>query len=103
VRIQFRRGVLRIWIALSGVWICYWIWHYATVCYFDPDPGLVGCSIGKIDISPYTPSGRYTISVYLDPMEILLKAFGIPIAVLATGWVVAWVNPGLPIKLGPYL
>jgi hypothetical protein len=32
----------------TGVWICYWIWHYATVCYFDPDPPFGGCFIGKI-------------------------------------------------------
>jgi hypothetical protein len=95
LKVQFRRGFLRIWIALTGVWICYWIWHYATVCYFDPDPGLVGCFIEKIDISPYTPSASgYTISVYVDPIEILLKVLGIPIAVLATGGVAAWVIRG---------
>ena len=30
--VNYRRGLIRVWIAGSACWVAYWAWKYATAC-----------------------------------------------------------------------
>jgi hypothetical protein len=88
---NYRRSLLRVWIAGSACWIAYWIWHYATTC------RLVTMSGGHAISCRWetTEAGGVAVASRTGPAlavlwDMLARVFGIPACAVVAGLAVYW-------------
>jgi hypothetical protein len=98
---NFRRGILRIWIVATLCWVTYWVWHYALVCgpinLLDGSKSEITCPVGLWS----TATSGGTRFQRLAPLwssetmiEIALIVIGVPTAILAVGILLRWIVAG---------
>jgi hypothetical protein len=100
---SLRRGFLRLWIVATGIWIGGWAWHYAAICRdFDGLVFISGFNCNeKITLTPPidepVPHTGYVILGPAEPelrigaIQMGITLIGVPLGILATGWLAAWV------------
>jgi hypothetical protein len=89
--VNYRRSLLRVWIAGSVCWIAYWIWHYTTTC------NLVGMSGGHAISCRWetAEAGGMAVATRTAPalpvlQDMIAKTFGIPACAIVVGLAVYW-------------
>jgi hypothetical protein len=80
------RGLWRLWIAASILWIGFWIWERDVPCAL-PRWGLPNWGCGISDMPPHA----YVIL----PRDTFPLMLGVPLLVLAAGYVIRWIVMGL--------
>lgn len=90
---NIRRGLLRLWMAGTGIWLIYWIWYYERTCDFVKGEGLLcedrSHAVGWV--------GNYFIGgpfVPPDLLHIAVLTIGLPLAILCAGVAARWVIRG---------
>ena len=87
MRVNLARGVRRIWVIGTALWIPYSIYHYRITCSFYFYPKFIRCPSLHGDID-YT-TNQYYVQYFMTLIE---KAIGVPILVFVLGTVVLWVG-----------
>ena len=83
VSMNWQRGLLRLWLVLSVVWIVFVGWATNVKCAFGPVSVSWGChGYGR---DPYAWESAW---------PILVEVFGIPLAVLVIGAGLVWAMRG---------
>jgi hypothetical protein len=85
---NLRRGLLRLWIVLSALWIVFAIWRFWTSCVPGSD-GWLWCSIGDDD---WIAELRYF--GWRDAVRLALWLLGPPVACFVLGAIGLWVGNG---------
>ena len=90
--VNYRRSLLRVWIAGSACWVAYWIWHYTTTCSFVTLSGAhaIFCHwetavAGGVSVTTRTAPALAVL------WEMTVRTFGIPACVIVAGLAVYWV------------
>jgi hypothetical protein len=82
------RGLLRLWIAVSGLWIAVSAWLFWKSCIAGPD-GALWCTIGDDDwIAELSYFG------FRDAVRLAIWLFGVPLACFVLGRAFLWVRNG---------
>jgi hypothetical protein len=84
---NLRRGLFRLWLMLSGVWLTYSIWQYLTKCTMD-DKGLVWCKVQMPLLIGYNIPGL------TDLENIAAGILGPPVGMMILGLISLWVAKG---------
>jgi hypothetical protein len=90
---NWRRGLLRLWIAASLCWVGFWSWHYRIhTC----EPLLLVDQQGATENSGWHCYGAQIGSaVPLVPIiEVIFVTLGVPALTLISGIAIQWVSQG---------
>jgi hypothetical protein len=85
--VNWRRGLFRLWLGGSGAWLIFWTVYYVRVC-GPMNTGELVCE------DRARASGGFTPLYTPDPVHIAAIVIGLPLMVLATGLVLAWIARG---------
>src|SRR6266446_3218549 len=80
-KIELGRGLRRLWVTGTILWIIYWVWAYGVYCR-PPNPINIVC-----DWRPSDPSSSY---FYYSISDVLRWIFGVPVLAFALGLVALW-------------
>jgi hypothetical protein len=87
---NWRRGLVRIWIVFAACWAAAWSWYYhITSCVRMTT--AAGVDDGLHCPGPNVPNGWTTM---FPISEVATTIVAIPVAVLAVGFVLAWMLRG---------
>jgi hypothetical protein len=93
------RGLFRLWLVVSALWVAGCLWHFDFSCFFGDYPW---CAWWIVSTTPIDPP-QSGVQAYLIPLtsmlsttyaDVLAKTFGIPLAVFLLGFVLFWVFKG---------
>jgi hypothetical protein len=80
---NIRRGLFRLWLAMTALWIAYWSWQRDLPCLLGID---------------FKGTKFWCADALVDPMGVYAKAavliLGVPLLIGALGVVILWVGSG---------
>lgn len=85
---NWRRGLWRLWVATSVLWIGLWVWQRDVPCALGFNYFGAKWWCGSRFVAP--PDG-YLLDMPGDTFPLM---FGIPVMVLALGWLARWLAAG---------
>lgn len=74
---NWRRGLFRLWVCLSIIWICFWAWQRNIVCELN---------LPHYGSGPWCEYQTWDVAFHIKTAAIL---FGPPLLVGLVGWVIS--------------
>jgi hypothetical protein len=93
---NWRRGLLRVWVLVSVGWVAIVIYWFGEGCVYSPDSSIFNplCATGKLaaDGTPY--AGLLRDFVFWDWARWIYRMLSVPVGLIGIGYLVIWVRHG---------
>jgi hypothetical protein len=87
--VNWKRGLLRVWVIASLIWLAGWLLYFWATCNLNPDNDLY-CYTSFLD-DWMKPAPYFT---FLDYASIVATGMVVPIAALIIGFGILWAVGG---------